>query len=105
MSQEEPARKLIRPALDSKRQPMAGSSTRRREAPPDATGSEAALLAKLSSMGAVVELRLETGDVVSGQVEWADRSCVKLRRTEGASIVVMKHAIVSMAAVSGARRG
>lgn len=101
---EEPARKLIRPSLDGRRQRMANGTTRRREAPPDATGAEAALLSKLGSMGAIVELRLQTGDVLSGKLEWADRSCVKLRKAEGTSVLVMKQAIVSLTG-AGTRRG
>jgi sRNA-binding regulator protein Hfq len=102
----EASRKLIRPSLDARAARTAGPSLRRREAPPDATGTEAALLAKLASSGATVEIRLETGDVVSGQLEWADRSSIKLRRRDAPSLLIMKHAVVSLQAQAGApRRG
>ena len=36
-------------------------------------------------------LVLQDGEELRGTIEWYDRNCIKLHRTEGANLLVLKH--------------
>ena len=72
--------------------------------PPDSTGLESAHYLKQLNLGTPLAVTLETGEVLLGVLEWYDRSCLRLRRQEGAPVVVMKHAIVHTCRDEASRR-
>lgn len=95
-------RKLIRPSLPAQRATAAAPV--RREA--DGRPVEQVVLGRAAATGAVVSLRLETGEVLAGQVEWVDEDCLKLRRRDASPLLVMRRAIVSWHSDgAGLRRG
>ena len=55
----------------------------RRSPPPDATGDEAAYLAKLREKRTVVAVELLDGTVFRGLIEYYDRDMLKVNRVDG----------------------
>jgi hypothetical protein len=55
----------------------------RRTPPPDATGDEAAYLAKLRERRTVVAVQLLDGTVFRGVIEYYDRDMLKVNRIDG----------------------
>ena len=57
--------------------------TQRRTPPPDATGDEAAYLAKLREQRTIVAVQLLDGTVLRGLIEYYDRDMLKVNRLDG----------------------
>jgi hypothetical protein len=95
----EAPRKLIRPSLPA-RAPSAAASPRR-----ETVEDESSLLARASASGAVVVLRLGTGESLTGQIEWVDGDCLKLRRRDASPLLVMRAAVSSWEVEGSLRRG
>lgn len=55
----------------------------RRSPPPDATGDEAAYLAKLREQRTIVAVQLLDGTVLRGLIEYYDRDMLKVNRVDG----------------------
>ncbi|MEM7249271.1 MAG: hypothetical protein AAF533_28420 [Acidobacteriota bacterium] len=102
-------RKLIRPSLATHAQDGPRQSRRRRSPPAeDDTGAEASRLQTLMHLGTPLLVTLEDGEAQRGVLEWYDRDCLKLRRDQGPSIVIMKQAILHLGQdpqASAPRRG
>jgi sRNA-binding regulator protein Hfq len=57
--------------------------TQRRSPPPDATGDEAAYLARLREQRKTVAVELVDGTVFRGVIEYYDRDMIKVNRVDG----------------------
>ena len=55
----------------------------RRSPPPDATGDEAAYLAKLREQRTIVAVQMLDGTVFRGVIEYYDRDMIKVNRVDG----------------------
>ena len=64
-------------------QPTNPDRPQRRSPPPDATGDEAAYLAKLREKRTVVAVELLDGTVFRGMIEYYDRDMLKVNRVDG----------------------
>jgi sRNA-binding regulator protein Hfq len=63
--------------------PAATERPQRRTPPPDATGDEAAYLAKLREKRTIVAVQLLDGTVFRGVIEYYDRDMLKVNRVDG----------------------
>ena len=95
-------RKLIRPSLhevkdhmhQQKRQRQNPSQSRpKRSAPPEQTNAESFYYVKQMQNRTSLVLVLKDGEELSGMIEWYDRSCLKLNRTDGPNVLVYKDSI------------
>ena len=65
----------------------------KRAAPPDQTHAEAFYYVKQMQNRTPMVVVLDDGEELRGIIEWYDRSCLKLNRTEGPNLLVYKDAI------------
>lgn len=92
-------RKLIRPSLaevrerserDSQHRRQSGDQNRKR-VPPEQTHAESFYYKKQMDNRTQMVLVLQDGEELRGSIEWYDRNCIKLHRTEGPNLLVLKH--------------
>ena len=97
-------RKLIRPTLaevrersdrDSQHRRNANDPNRKRE-PPEQTHAESFYYKKQMDNRTQMVIVLQDGEELRGSIEWYDRGCIKLHRTEGPNLLVLKHNIKYM---------
>jgi host factor-I protein len=96
-------RKLIRPSLTELKDQMANSSNnsnnnnsrqqRKKPAPPDQTNAENFYYVKQMQAKTPMVLVLQDGEQIRGVIEWYDRSCVKVHRSEGPNLLIYKPSI------------
>jgi len=70
-----------------------GVSARRRPAPPELTNAEAFYYLKQMNTVTPMVVVLDNGEQLRGHIEWYDRGCIKVHRTEGPNLLVFKHSI------------
>jgi len=96
-------RKLIRPRLAEVRSrgQMKGESSvlttpaasRRKQIPPEQTNAENYYYIKQMASRTPVVVVMHDGQELEGVIEWYDRDCIKVNRTNGPNLVVMKRYI------------
>ena len=103
-------RKLVRPNLAQLKQRMAGqvapathepppreagssAAGRRRSAPPDVTAAEAFYYLKQMNTKTPMVVVLDSGEQLRGQIEWYDKTCLKVHREADPNLLVFKHSI------------
>ena len=97
-------RKLIRPSLsalkDRNSEPRrrngnqaAAPSRVRRSIPPGQTNAENFYYVKQMQNETPMVLVLTDGEKLHGVIEWYDKTCLKLNRTDGANLVIYKESI------------
>ena len=89
-----PNRKLIRPSLSEFKGKMAPRPTR--PVPPESTNAEAFYYTKQMAARTPMTVVLMDGETLHGVIEWYDFDCIKVNRTEGPNLLVLKHAIKYM---------
>ena len=89
-------RKLIRPSLSELKQEMTVRQTRRKTAPTDETNAENFYYAKQMQNRTSMVVILEDGEEIHGVIEWYDKNSIKLNRTAGPNLLVLKHNIKYM---------
>ncbi|HET6372533.1 MAG TPA: hypothetical protein VFG76_04455 [Candidatus Polarisedimenticolia bacterium] len=91
-----PNRKLIRPHLSDMKGKLASKPAGARPVPQDQTNAESFYYAKQMSARTPMVVVLSDGEVLHGVIEWYDRDCLKVNRTEGPNLLVPKHSIKYM---------
>ena len=87
-------RKLIRPTLSEIKDQMPRyGATPRKRVPPDVTNAENYYFIKQMQNKTAMVVMLDDGTELHGWVEWYDRDCIKLNRTDGPNLMIYKHAI------------
>jgi host factor-I protein len=100
-------RKLIRPTLaevrernereaQHRRRDVAAPDPNRKRVPPEQTHAESFYYKKQMDNKTAMVIVLQDGEELRGSIEWYDRGCIKLHRTEGANLLVLKHNIKYM---------
>ena len=97
-------RKLIRPTLAEVRERGDRDTQHRRNAndpnrkrvPPEQTHAESFYYKKQMDNRTQMVIVLQDGEELRGSIEWYDRGCIKLHRTEGPNLLVLKHNIKYM---------
>ncbi len=88
------SRRLIRPSISevSDRTPLRGV-VHRKQAPPEQTNAESYYFTKQMQNKTAMVVVLDDGTELRGWIEWYDRNCIKLNRTDGPNLFIYKHAI------------
>jgi host factor-I protein len=99
-------RKLIRPSLNRGAEQRAGvaperrversSNAPRKTPPPEQTHAENFYYQKQMQTKTPMVVVLQDGEALQGVIEWYDRSCIKLNRSDGSNVLVYKLAIKYM---------
>jgi host factor-I protein len=91
-------RKLIRPDLtDIKEQlTIAARSRSRKPVPPEQTHAESFYYKKQMDARTRMVILLKDGEELRGTIEWYDRMSLKVHRTDGPNILLMKDAVKYM---------
>src|SRR5438045_4151878 len=84
-------RKLIRPSLtELKEQITPARRAQKKPAPPDQTNAENFYYVKQMQAKTPMVFVLRDGETLHGVIEWYDKSCLKVNRTEGANLLLYK---------------
>jgi sRNA-binding regulator protein Hfq len=96
-------RKLIRTTLAEVRERAEREGSRRntndanrKRVPPETTNAESFYYKKQMDNKTPMIIVLQDGEALHGTIEWYDRNCIKLHRTEGPNLLVLKHNIKYM---------
>jgi host factor-I protein len=98
-------RKLIRPTLAEVRERNEREAQQRRNpptdqnrkrVPPEQTHAESFYYKKQMDNRTPMVIVLQDGEELRGSIEWYDRACIKLHRSEGPNLLVLKHNIKYM---------
>jgi sRNA-binding regulator protein Hfq len=91
---ESPNRRLIRPPLaDSKDRAPSGAraaAIQKKQTPPETTNAENFYYIKQMQSKTPIVVILQDGEELHGVIEWYDKLCLKLTRTEGPNLLVYK---------------
>lgn len=88
-------RKLIRPRLaDIKGE--GGKPPRRRPVPPEQTNAESFYYIKQMNNKTPIVVVLQDGEEIHGVIEWYDKNCLKVNRTDKPNLLILKHNIKYM---------
>jgi host factor-I protein len=87
-------RRLIRPSISevADRASMR-TSIHRKQAPPEQTNAENYYFLKQMQNKTAMVVVLDDGTELHGWIEWYDKDCVKLNRTDGPNLMIYKHCI------------
>jgi host factor-I protein len=84
-------RKLIRPSLtEIKEQISPPRRVQKKPSPPDQTNAENFYYVKQMQAKTPMVFVLRDGETLHGVIEWYDKSCLKVNRTEGANLLLYK---------------
>jgi sRNA-binding regulator protein Hfq len=68
-----------------------GAQDARKRVPPEQTHAESFYYKKQMDNKTQMVIVLQDGEELRGSIEWYDRNCIKLHRTEGPNLLVLKH--------------
>jgi host factor-I protein len=84
-------RKLIRPSLtEIKEQINPPRKAQKKPPPPDQTNAENFYYVKQMQAKTPMVFVLRDGETLHGVIEWYDKGCLKVNRTEGANLLLYK---------------
>jgi len=83
-------RKLIRP---DRSETSPGRGVRRKQVPPEQTNAEEFYYLKQMAAKTAMVVVLADGEELRGWIEWYDKAAIKLNRTNGPNLLVLKHNI------------
>ena len=89
-------RKLIRPSLNEIKEQAAQRRAQKRPTPPDQTNAENFYYVKQMQARTPMVFVLHDGEMVHGVIEWYDKICLKVNRTDGPNILLFKPSIKYM---------
>lgn len=86
-------RKLIRPSFTEVKEHGAGPApkkTLKKPVPPDQTNAENFYYVKQMQTKTQMVFVLRDGEILHGVIEWYDKTCLKVNRTEGPNLLLYK---------------
>jgi len=92
-------RKLIRPSFTEVKEKAPAAAPRKvqkKPVPPDQTNAENFYYVKQMQTKTQMAFVLRDGEVLRGVIEWYDKSCLKVNRTEGPNLLLYKSNIKYM---------
>jgi len=93
-------RKLIRPSLneikDQITPPRRAPQQQKKPVPPDQTNAENFYYVKQMQAKTPMVFVLRDGETLHGAIEWYDKCCLKVNRTEGPNLLLYKPSIKYM---------
>ncbi|MEO1367682.1 MAG: hypothetical protein AAFX50_10940 [Acidobacteriota bacterium] len=94
-------RKLIRPDVQDQR---GGRGARRKQVPPEQTNAEEFYYLKQMAAKTSMVIVLNNDEELTGSIEWYDKGALKLNRTNGPNLLVLKRNIRYMYKEEEAKR-
>ncbi|MEM1180758.1 MAG: hypothetical protein AAGM22_20605 [Acidobacteriota bacterium] len=94
-------RKLIRPDVQDQR---GGRGVRRKQVPPEQTNAEEFYYLKQMAAKTPMVVVLNNDEELTGWIEWYDKGAIKLNRTNGPNLLVLKRNIRYMYKEEEAKR-
>lgn len=85
-------RKLIRPEINDAKS-AASRGLRRKQSPPEQTNAEEFYYLKQMAAKTPMVVILTDGEELRGWIEWYDKGAIKLNRTSGPNLLILKHNI------------
>jgi sRNA-binding regulator protein Hfq len=73
--------------------------------PPEQTHAESFYYKKQMDNRTPMVMVLQDGEELRGSIEWYDRGCIKLHRTDGPNLLVLKHNIKYLFKLEDAENG
>ena len=90
-------RKLIRPSFNEVKEKLeAAKKPQKRPIPPDQTNAENFYYMKQMQSKTPMVIVLRDGETLHGVIEWYDKSCLKINRTDGPNLLIYKPSIKYM---------
>jgi sRNA-binding regulator protein Hfq len=90
-------RKLIRPSMTEMMERFPARSTgRRKQVPAEQTNAESFYYLKQMQNHTPMVVVLTDGTELTGWIEWYDKTCIKLNRTDAPNLLLFKHSIKFM---------
>ena len=87
-------RKLIRPNLtEIKEQQFTPKPNKKKSAPPDQTNAENYYFIRQMNSKTPMVILFKDGEEVHGIVEWYDRHCIKVHRSDAPNLLIYKDSI------------
>jgi host factor-I protein len=87
-------RKLIRPSMTEMLDRFPGrGGGRRKQAPAEQTNAESFYYLKQMQNHTTMIVVLTDGIELTGWIEWYDKTCIKLNRTDAPNLLLFKHSI------------
>ena len=84
-------RKLIRPSFNEIKEQIAPRrAPTKKPVPPDQTNAENFYYVKQMQSKTPMVFVLRDGEILHGVIEWYDKSCLKINRTEGPNLLLYK---------------
>lgn len=80
-----------------RQQPPASSNKKGKTPPPEETFEEASYLKLLGEKQKLVSIKLLDGEIVTGWIEYYDRSMIRLTRENAPNLFIFKHEIMYIA--------
>lgn len=88
------SRRLIRPSISELGERTAvRTGVHRKQAPPEQTNAENYYFIKQMQNKTAMVVVLDDGAELRGWIEWYDKDCIKLNRTDGPNLLIYKHCI------------
>jgi sRNA-binding regulator protein Hfq len=75
---------------------VSSKPVRRKPVPPEQTNAESFYYIKQMNSKTPMVLVLQDGEELRGVIEWYDKNCLKVNRTDGPNILILKHNIKYM---------
>ncbi len=93
-------RKLIRPSLNEIKEqitpPRRAAAAQKKPVPPDQTNAENFYYVKQMQAKTPMVFVLKDGETLHGVIEWYDKCCLKVNRSEGPNLLLYKPSIKYM---------
>ncbi len=89
-------RKLIRPKLTDIKDHSTSKPQRRKPVPPEQTNAESFYYIKQMNSKTPMVIVFRDGEEIHGVIEWYDKNCLKVNRTDKPNVLVMKRHIKYM---------
>jgi len=87
-------RKLIRPNLtEIKEQYSSPKQNRKKPAPPDQTSAENYYFIRQMTNKTPMVICFRDGEEIKGVIEWYDRHCIKVHRSDAPNVLIYKDSI------------
>jgi host factor-I protein len=83
-------RRLIRPSLNEVKEQMNSRRPVKKSAPPDQTHAESFYYIKQMQSKTQMVIVLTDGETLHGVIEWYDKCCLKVNRTDGPNLLIYK---------------
>ena len=86
-------RRLIRPTLSEVQDQMGARVQRKKPAPPEQTSAENFYYLKQMQARTPMVVVLDRDEVIHGVIEWYDKNCIKVHRSNEPNLLIMKSSI------------